>query len=492
MEPPEISDGSPPVYNFGMNSKVFCDLVELCLSYNQFHVDGSFFRQIHGLFMGSSISAPLAMMYMESFESQLYERQMPEHLKAREWKRYVDDTFLIYERSEREFQEFFEKLNALDPYIQFTCENSKPGTDLGLSSDILEALPFLDLLVMRHLDHTSNSISNIVSIYRKPCNSNSYIHALSSQPTSVKRAVIRNMFLRAYRYCHALFIQEEEDKIYEDFSKLGYSKHFINKAKVSAKVGRNREVRIRMGLEQPRPSRERGKYYLGLKYHNDMNGLEHRLKQLGTDVTFSNKNSIINRISRKSNALTKPSNSGVYVISCKKDDCRDIYVGQSMDVPTRLKQHTAAKTRASMKYYASAKHKGGGHNLDTVNGFEVYKSESLPHRLAVETCLLSIGHTIKGNKASTSTRDMNTLAPMILEEAPIKWNLLAEIRPPCLRIEKVPRKYRKFFTEELQNSSVESRPPENNEEISANHMASQVSHHYDLRSRSQLQNSNIS
>ena len=153
------------MYNFGMNSKVFCDLVELCLSFNQFHVDGDFYRQIHGLFMGSSISPPLAMMYMEFFESELYEQQMPDTIKARAWKRYVDDCFLVYEHSEEKFDEFLEKLNALNPYIKFTCENSKPGVDIGLKSDILEALPFLDFLVMRHLDHTSNSINNIISIY---------------------------------------------------------------------------------------------------------------------------------------------------------------------------------------------------------------------------------------------------------------------------------------------------------------------------------------
>ena len=214
-----------------------------------------------------------------------------------------------------------------------------------------------------------------------------------------------------------------------------------------------------------------------------MNGLEHRLKQLGTDVTFSNRDSIISRISRKSNTLAKPSNSGVYVISCKKDDCREIYVGQSMDIPTRLQQHTDAKTRASMKYYASAKHTGRGHNLDTANGFEVYKSDSLPHRLTVETCLLSISHTIKGNKASTSNRDMNILAPMILENAPIKWNLLSEIKPPCLRIEKIPKKYRKFFTEELQSSLAEPRAPDILEVISENIIPTQVNHHYDLRPR---------
>ena len=381
-----------------MNSKIFCDLVELCLSFNQFHIDGNFYRQIHGLFMGSSISPPLVMLYMEFFESELYERQIPNAIKARAWKRYVDDCFLIYEHSESDFNELLERLNALNPYIKFTYENSKPGVDIGLNSDVLEALPFLDFLVMRHHDQTSNSVSNIVSIYRKPCHSNSYVHSLSSQPISVKRAVIRNLFLRAFRYCHALFIEEEERKIYKDFDKLGYSKNFINKARMSAKEGRNREIRIRMGLEQPRPTRERCRYHLTLKFHSNMHGLEHRLKQLDTEVTFSNTDSIKSQISRKSNALTKPSNSGVYVLSCEKADCAEIYIGQSHDAPTRHKQHTNAKTQTSKKYYASAKHKVGRYNLDTVNGLEAYKSDSLPHRLIVETCLLSIGHKIKATK----------------------------------------------------------------------------------------------
>ena len=116
-----------------------------------------------------------------------------------------------------------------------------------------------------------------------------------------------------------------------------------------------------------------------------------------------------------------------------------------------LKQHTDPKTRPPCNIMLQLSIKvAGGHNLDTVNGFEVYKSDSLAHRLTVESCLLAIGHKIDGNKASTSTRDLDTLAPMILEEAPIKWNLLSRIRPPCLRKEKIPRRYRKFFTEEIQ------------------------------------------
>lgn len=241
---------------------------------------------------------------------------------------------------------------------------------------------------MRHFDQISNNISNIASIYRKPCHSNSYVHSHSSQLISVKRAVIRNLFLRAFRYCHALFIDMEECTIYEDYSKLGYFKSFITKARISAKEGRHHEIIIKMGLEQPRPPRERSRYNLVLFYHNEMNGLEHKFKQFDTEVTFSNRDSIFSYISRMSNALTNPSNSNVYVMSCKKEDCEKVYIGQSYNVPMRLKQHTDAMRQTSKKYYASAKHKCGGYDLDTSNGFEVQQSSSKDHsgNLSVINC----------------------------------------------------------------------------------------------------------
>ena len=65
---PEADLVTSPTYVFLIESKLFCDLVEMCLSFNQFEVNGKFFRQVSGLFMGSSISPPVAMAYMEYLE----------------------------------------------------------------------------------------------------------------------------------------------------------------------------------------------------------------------------------------------------------------------------------------------------------------------------------------------------------------------------------------------------------------------------------------
>ena len=390
---------------------------------------------------------PLAMIYLEYFETYLYEPNVPDEIKPSEWERFVDDCIIVYEHSDEDFDKFLGILNSLDDHIKFTCERSKPGVECGFSGEVVEAIPFLDFSVMCYLDPQSNTLSNKISIYRKPCHKGSYVHACSSQPTSIKRAVIRNMFLCAFRYCDTLFLEEEVRRIYEDFEKLGYTKDFINKAKLSARVGRDREVRIREGIEQCSPPRERSRFHITLPYNRASSRLSYRFGQRGIDVTFTNKDSIKSRVASKVHCVT---NSGIYVLTCKLDSCEKVYVGQSYNIPKRLSQHTDAKTRPSMRYYTSVKHTRRGHELEPANAVIPYKSNSLSHRLVIETCLISLLNTVPGNKASSDIRDMNILAPVILKASPIDWKIIAEIQP-SFNPEMAPKTYRKFFS-----------PPHNN------------------------------
>ena len=96
-------------------------------------------------------------------------------------------------------------------------------------------------------------------------------------------------------------------------------------------------------------------------------------------------------------------------------------------------------------YYTSAKHKGGGHSMDTSNGVVVYESSSLPHRIVIEACLIAVCNTVQGNQTSTSTTDMSSIAPKILRGAPIKWDVLAACQPSCLSEGTVPKRFRKYF-----------------------------------------------
>ena len=173
-------------------------------------------------------------------------------------------------------------------------------------------------------------------------------------------------------------------------------------------------------------------------------------------MAFSNKDSIRNRLTSKKHSNT---DSGVYMLTCKKDSCQEIYVGQSKDITLRFSQYAKAKTCASMRpKYTSVNHTRGQHDLVPANGLRPYMSTSLSHRLVIETCFITLCRTTKGNKASSSIRDMNTLGPIILRAAPIDWKVVSKAQP-SLNPDIVPRKYRPFFSINASSSDNDALEP---------------------------------
>ena len=249
--------------------------------------------------------------------------------------------------------------------------------------------------------------------------------------------------------------------------RLGYNRCFITRARLSARQGRDREIRVREGLESPNTPRERSRFHISLPFNRASMGLSYRFGQKGIDVSFTNNDSIKNRITSK---VYNTTNSGVYFITCKKEDCEEIYVGQSQNITTRLEQHIKARTNPSKMYYTSAKHTRGEHLLEPDNALIPYKSNSLSHRLIIETCFISMCKTIKGNKTSSNNRDMNILGPIILGASPIDWKVVSASQP-SFNLNVVPKKYRRFFSMQNQRDNLEvqnsqrrngspTRPPE--------------------------------
>ena len=52
-----------------------------------------------------------------------------------------------------------------------------------------------------------------------------------------------------------------------------------------------------------------------------------------------------------------------------------------------------------------------------------YKSNSITHRLIVETCLISVCNTVKNNTASAS-KDIAPIAHKIIQGIPLDWELI--------------------------------------------------------------------
>ena len=370
---------------------------------------------------------------------------MPIEIKATVWDRYVDDCFLIYEHSDEDFNLFFNKLNNMDPYIKFTCEKSMPGEQCGFDRDAMEVLPFLDLVVIRHFNSEDNVLSNKLSIYRKPTHSGAYIHSLSAQPLSTKRCVIRSLFLRAFRYCDTLFLGKEIERIYADFERLGYSKRFIDKAKLSAKKGRDNEIKIKNGLIPPKPPREKQPFHLVLPFHAQTKDLKYTCIEKGVEVIYTSKDSLGSRVTKRNKT---PIDSGVYILPCNDPTCNKVYVGQSQDLHIRSGHHRAGiRGRTCLAKMASVKHqhRGTNYRLDPDKAIVPYRSTNRPHRLIVETSLITLCDTVKNTKASSCVKDQDIIGPIILAASNIDWKLLASVQPN-FNLQIVPESQRKYFT----------------------------------------------
>ena len=85
--------------------------------------------------MGSPVSHIVANLYMESIEH----RAITSAVNPPGYGRYVNDTFVILQKSQKEF---LHHINSVDPLINFTTEETRPD---GFMS-------FLDALITPQKD----------------------------------------------------------------------------------------------------------------------------------------------------------------------------------------------------------------------------------------------------------------------------------------------------------------------------------------------------
>ncbi|XP_069476532.1 uncharacterized protein [Ambystoma mexicanum] len=199
--------------NVNIHKVLAIELINIILYNNYFRHNGTFYLQISGTSMGSSVAPSYANIFMYQFETKfvLQNQQWKEKIKC--WQRYIDDIFGIWLGRESELLQFWKYLNTRNERIGFTIKIGKPSVN------------FLDVTVEIHGPGFKTKI------YRKPTDVNSCLHHSSFHPKHLKENLPYSQLLRVKRITSDITtLQMEYETMRNRFIERGYPGETIEKA----------------------------------------------------------------------------------------------------------------------------------------------------------------------------------------------------------------------------------------------------------------------
>ena len=185
--------------------------MSLILTLNNFIFNDKNYLQVKGCAMGTISAPPFANVFMGKFEDTHIYPHIQQFCKL--YLRYIDDIFLIWTGTKDQFKEFISNLNNQHPSIKFTYKISNTSID------------FLDttVYIKNRRIHTS--------IFKKPTDTQNYLHYKSEHPGTLKNSIPFGQILRVKRICSEAweFLQNCK-KMLDKFSERGYPKITIQEA----------------------------------------------------------------------------------------------------------------------------------------------------------------------------------------------------------------------------------------------------------------------
>ena len=89
---------------------------------NPFQFNEENFFQTHGTAMGTKMAVSFANIFMSEIETKSIQKS---ETKPREWKRFIDDVFSLWDCDTKEVDRFIKRANYFHPTIKFTAEMSE-------------------------------------------------------------------------------------------------------------------------------------------------------------------------------------------------------------------------------------------------------------------------------------------------------------------------------------------------------------------------------
>ena len=273
--------------------------------------------------MGSPISPIVANLFMEDLEVQaIMTSPSPPVL----WKRYVDDTFTIIHKQDKDA--FLEHLNNIHPNIKFTSEETRPDG----------AIPFLDILITPKDDGSLQT-----SVYRKPTHTDLYLQWDSHHTIPSKYSVVGTLYHRAKTICsNQEMLLKEEQHLFQALKKCKYPTWALNRVKLRCQNPSNKS---KNNNQKKQNNQTRRNLYMVVPYYKGLSeSIKRSCSRFGVQVHFKGGLTIKDLLMApkdKDHILKK---SGViYKYTCDKVECDEEYIGESARLfAERFKEHQKA------------------------------------------------------------------------------------------------------------------------------------------------------
>ena len=165
---------------------------------------------------------------------------------------------------------------------------------------------------------------------------------------------------------------------------------------------------------------------LTMTYHPSMLKVKPRLNAMGVRLSFTLNSTIGQQLYRSTQSGNLPRGS-VYIMNCLSVTCSEVYIGQTGKViEARMLEHT----HNTLKFGAVQRHNAlPGHQMDTNNPTQVYRSDCKYTRETVEAALIYSATTIQNNTASVSVVNNDLVVSFICHATKLHWHNLLSCVP---------------------------------------------------------------
>jgi len=299
------SDGSNII-----NCETIKQLLEFCCTNVPFMYGDNWFMQVDGVAMGSPLAPTLASLFMKSIEDKLstFTGNKPSF-----FKRYVDDTFAIFD-SPDDVDPFFRFLNELHPNIKFTLENEE-----------VNCLNFLDVKVRR----VGNNYTT--STFYKKTDTGLYTTPNSYCDGRYKKNLMDCLIHRIYNIgSNYNIIHNDLNVMCDRLKKNGYKENIIEK----------RINKYFKNVKLKKAKDERKYKYIKLPFSHNSKNMKSIFRKIFKDevrIIFISKKSGDYFYNKSTTQFSMRSNV-VYQYTCHA--CSASYVGEtSRHLVTRIREH---------------------------------------------------------------------------------------------------------------------------------------------------------